>query len=65
MKKFILLFLVAFVSFGFAQEKKPLTFADYAKWNRITRAGISPDGNWVAYGQQPNGGDDTLFIRNI
>ena len=66
MKKFLLLvFVTAFVGLGFAQDKKPLSFSDYSKWNRITRAGISPDGKWVAYGQQPNGGDDTLFIRNI
>ncbi len=66
MKKILLfIFVAAFATLGVAQDKKPLTFADYAKWNRITRAGISPDGQWVAYGQQPNGGDDTLFIKNI
>lgn len=68
MKKLLLLFLVAgfaVLGKGYAQEKKPLTFEDYEKWNRIVRAGISPDGQWVAYAQQPNGGDDKLFITNI
>lgn len=67
MKKLLFLFLIAGYAFAgslYAQDKKPLTFDDYSKWNRITRAGISPDGSWIAYAQQPNGGDDVLFLRH-
>src|SRR5690606_20331214 len=67
---FILFLLTGLVAIGFspqviAQEKKALTFDDYAKWNRISRAGISGDGQWISYTQTPNGGDVTLFIKNV
>lgn len=66
MKKTLLtLFIVACATMGFSQGKKPLTFADYSKWNHITRAGISADGQWMSYVQQPNGGDNTLFLKNL
>ncbi|MFC2158283.1 prolyl oligopeptidase family serine peptidase [Acidobacteriota bacterium] len=49
-----------------AQEgKKVLTLEDYPKWSRITSPGLSPDGNWVTYGYQPNDGDNTLFFKNL
>ncbi|HZH55161.1 MAG TPA: hypothetical protein VFD72_05880, partial [Sphingobacteriaceae bacterium] len=70
MKKTLILFLltgllaVGWGSTGVAQEQKPLTFDDYSKWNRISRAGISTDGQWITYTQTPNGGDLTLFIKN-
>lgn len=66
MKRILLLLIVGCISATtFAQEKKALTFADYSDWNRISRASISPDGHWVSYGLTPNGGDDTLFIKNL
>ncbi len=57
--------MVAIATIGVAQNKKPLSFADYSKWNHITRANISANGQWVAYAQQPNGGDHTLFLKNL
>lgn len=68
-KTFILFLLSGLMAVGLtpqvtAQEKKALTFDDYSKWNRISRAGISSDGQWITYSQTPNGGDVTLFIKN-
>lgn len=70
MKRNLILFLIAsvfachFSPTAVADEKKPLTFEDYAKWNRISRANISSDGQWVSYSQTPNEGDVTLYIKN-
>ncbi len=66
MKRILLLFIATLAcTFSMAQDKKLLTFDDYSSWNRISRANISPNGVWVAYGLTPNGGDDTLFIKNL
>lgn len=71
MKRTFLLFLLtgilgsAFPTGATAQDKPALTFQDYAKWSRLSRAVLSPDGQWVSYSQTPNGGDVTLFIRNV
>lgn len=48
-----------------AQDKKNLTLADYAQWNRITNTAISPDGLWMTYAYAPNEGDAKLHIRKI
>lgn len=60
---FLFIMLLGFNSL--AQEKKVLSLSDYEKWSRITRASISPDGNWVAHGLLPNGGDETLYLQDI
>ncbi|HKJ01022.1 MAG TPA: hypothetical protein VJ997_01170, partial [Longimicrobiales bacterium] len=48
-----------------AQEKPPLTLADYGAWSRITRVSLSPDGAWMAYTLQPNDGDATLRVKSL
>lgn len=48
-----------------AQEKRPLTLADYGAWSRITQVALSPDGKWMAYAHQPNDGDATFFVKQL
>ena len=48
-----------------AQSKKPLTLDDYAQWNRIRNASISPDGLWMTYSHAPNEGDSRLHVRKL
>jgi len=67
----LLLFLTIFFAFVYvvnvsAQSGKTvLTLDDYGRWNRIASASISPDGNWITYGYNPNEGDVTFFIENL
>ncbi|KPK95856.1 hypothetical protein AMJ80_03280, partial [bacterium SM23_31] len=65
------MFLTIFFAFVYvvnvsAQSGKTvLTLDDYGRWNRIASASISPDGNWITYGYNPNEGDVTFFIENL
>jgi len=65
----IVLALVLISSFSFPAQtlsgKKVLTLADYPRWKQIVSPAISPDGNWVGYGLRPNGGDETLYFKNL
>ncbi len=65
--KFLLFTLLSlFVSFSlWAQpEKRPLTFDDILKWNRITETHISNDGKYIVYKEEPWKGDPVLKITN-
>ena len=46
-------------------QNKALTVDDYDQWSRIIGAEISNNGNWMAYGLRPNGGDDTLHVTSL
>ncbi len=46
------------------QNKKPLTFDDILKWNRITEKEISHDGKIVVYKAEPWKGDPVLKITD-
>ena len=49
-----------------AQEGlKVLTIDDYDKWSRVGSANLSANGEWMSYSYSPNGGDDTLYIKNL
>ena len=64
MKKFTALFL--FLLLGnilFAQtEKRPLTFEEILKWNRITETKLSNNGKYIVYKEEPWKGDPVLKI---
>jgi dipeptidyl aminopeptidase/acylaminoacyl peptidase len=47
-----------------AQQKKPLTQADWDRWRSISGAELSPDGKWVAYTQNPRVGDGDFVVRS-
>lgn len=46
-------------------QDKVLTVDDYDRWSRIVGAEISNNGDWMAYGLRPNGGDDTLHVTSL
>ncbi|MDZ7807726.1 MAG: prolyl oligopeptidase family serine peptidase [Gracilimonas sp.] len=46
-------------------QDKVLTVDDYDRWSRIVGAEISNNGDWMAYGLRPNGGDDTLQVISL
>lgn len=64
---FLYLFLVLFIlsSLGAQEAKKPLTLEDYTLWKHIVSPLISADGRWISYSLRPNGGDITLFFKEI
>ncbi|WP_143962380.1 S9 family peptidase [Litoribacter populi] len=65
MKKICLLLLFTAISFqGFSQQKT-LQLEDYKRWSRIVQPTLADDGNWFAYSLRPNGGDDTLHLKNL
>jgi len=66
MKFLLCTFLSLFVSFSlWAQtEKRPLTFDDILKWNRITETHISNNGKYIVYKEEPWKGDPVLKITN-
>jgi dipeptidyl aminopeptidase/acylaminoacyl peptidase len=47
-----------------AQQKKPLTQAEWDRWRSISGAELSPDGKWVAYTQNPRVGDGDFVVRS-
>src|SRR5262245_22953006 len=47
-----------------AQQKKPLTQADWDRWRTIGGAELAPDGKWVAYTQNPRVGDGDFVVRS-
>ncbi len=64
MKKTIALILLVFLSqiLQAQTEKRPLSFDDILKWERITESHISNDGKFIVYKQDPWKGDPTLII---
>lgn len=67
-KSHFITLLIAFLALShsaLAQEKKALSLDDYAQWNRISNAAISPNGEWATYSYVPNDGDSRLYIRKM
>jgi len=48
-----------------AQERRPITPADYGRWETLGNATLSPDGKWMAYPIARVDGKDELRIRRI
>lgn len=59
--------LVVFcVSPAHAQDNgRALTLDDYGPWARISGATLSPDGDWLAWSENPNDGDSRFFVRSL
>ncbi len=58
----LLFFFFAALAVG---QKKPLTFTDIMKFKQIESPVISEDGNWVAYGTQPDRGDGEVKVHSL
>lgn len=64
-KQFIFILLALIFTNAWAQpNKKPLTFDDILKWNRITERMISHDGTTIVYKAEPWKGDPVLIISD-
>ena len=62
----IVILVFAFSAVLWAQNgKKVLTLNDYPHWKHILSISISPNSNWISYASRPNGGDATLYIKNL
>jgi dipeptidyl aminopeptidase/acylaminoacyl peptidase len=64
-KYFILPFALLMVSQLLLAQKKALQLEDYDQWHRIVSVALSDDGQWMTYGLRPNGGDDTLKVKDL
>ncbi|RIJ46224.1 S9 family peptidase [Maribellus luteus] len=64
MKKLLFIFTFSVLAvLAFAQnEKRPLTFDDILKWNRITETHLSNNGKYIVYKEEPWKGDPVLKI---
>jgi dipeptidyl aminopeptidase/acylaminoacyl peptidase len=63
-KQTLALLFIFFATLAVAQ-KKPLTFTDIMKFKQIENPVISEDGNWVAYGTQPDRGDGEVKVHSL
>lgn len=61
----VLLLTFLFLSQSLTAQQKTLTLDDYDRWSHITGTELSNNGEWMAYGLQPNGGDDTLYVKSL
>ena len=62
-RHFQLLLAAGLLALGQAGAQKPMTVADLAAWQRITRQAITDDGKWVAYKMEPWQGDATVYLH--
>ena len=61
----VLLFCLLLTLTVFAQQKAPITPADYGKWETLGAGELSPDGQWLAYGLNRVNGTNELRIRSL
>jgi len=66
-KRLLSSILLCFIAVGLvmAQQKPTLTSEDYKIWQRLSADQISNNGTWVAYQISTEGGEDTLYLRNM
>jgi dipeptidyl aminopeptidase/acylaminoacyl peptidase len=57
-------FAAALPLLALAQQKRPLTQADWDRWEAIASPTLSPDGKWAAYTLNPRVGDGTFVVRS-
>ena len=62
MQRHLLLFLLLSTA-AFAQ-KRPLTHADYDRWQSIRAEKIADDGRWICYQIDPQEGDGVLEVKS-
>lgn len=65
--KHYLIYLLAFFAINIvsAEEKKPLTHDDYAKWKSISEYNISNNGKFISFVIIPQEGDGYLYVENL
>ena len=63
-----LLIAVATTAAAGAQQKPPVPVSEFGKFESLitpARAGLSPDGKWIAYGINRSNRDNELRIANV
>ncbi|MDG1279265.1 MAG: prolyl oligopeptidase family serine peptidase [Algoriphagus sp.] len=65
LSKGVFLLLIFAAQFSFAQQKRPLTHADYDGWERVASEKITKNGMWVGYQVSPQDGDGRLEILSF
>ncbi|WP_421775512.1 S9 family peptidase [Gracilimonas sp.] len=61
----LLLTVTLLLSSQLLAQDKVLNVDDYNRWSHIVGVELSNNGNWMAYGLRPNGGDDTLHVVSL
>ncbi|MCE7055318.1 prolyl oligopeptidase family serine peptidase [Algoriphagus sp. AGSA1] len=63
-KRLAIVLIVLFLSFQslVAQQKRPLTHADYDGWERLASQKITDDGRWVGFQVSPQDGDSRIEL---
>lgn len=61
----LLLTVMLLLSSQLPAQDKILNIDDYNRWSHIVGVELSNNGNWMAYGLRPNGGDDTLHVVSL
>jgi dipeptidyl aminopeptidase/acylaminoacyl peptidase len=66
-RQFAVLCLAALMisSAAIAQQKRPLTHADYDAWRSIQGQQLSRDGKYLAYALVPQDGDGEIVVRHL
>lgn len=52
------------IALSSSAQKKDLVPAEYGKWQSLSYADLSPDGNWVGYRITVEMDNDTLYLKN-
>ena len=58
------LMLAALLPLAAHAQKKPITQADWDRWQTIAAPTLSPDGKWAAYTLNPRVGDGEFVVRS-
>ena len=64
LQKLLTLALLAMTTLLAAQSTRPLTIADFDRWQTIESPVLTADGRWVAWIEQPDAGDGQLVLRD-
>ena len=61
----VLVMLAAVVPVAAQAQKRPLSQADWDRWQSINGATLSADGKWVAYTQNPRVGEGEFIVHSV
>ena len=64
MKKLLLIASMLISTTTLMAQKTPLSQADYDGWRRLSKVGVSADGNYFYYVEKPQEGDATLTLKS-
>ncbi len=65
LKTGLVLTLIFITQLGIAQQKRPLTHADYDAWERVSGESLTKNGLWIGYQISPQEGDNRIEILSV